>query len=183
MTGSTPVPASKEKIEEERKKEEIKQIKKEKIEMQPLTIPEKVETAKWKIDDVIKVIKLDLDDIDYEGTEEGTAIHWDEFADKAIPKIMEQFREEFSKSGIKFPIVLQSSMKVMCSNLGSTNPPFYKGYRTDSVANINHVANNFEQLESILRKHLVEIIEKTITTEGDSDIGVYDVLSYHIRFW
>jgi hypothetical protein len=43
MTGSTPVPKEK---NEEQRKEEFKQIKKEKKEMQPLGIPEKVETAK-----------------------------------------------------------------------------------------------------------------------------------------
>jgi hypothetical protein len=43
MTGSTPAPKEK---KEEWREEEIKQIKKEKKEMQPLGIPEKVETAK-----------------------------------------------------------------------------------------------------------------------------------------
>jgi hypothetical protein len=49
MTGSTPVQTKvpKEKIAE--------QPKKEKIEMQTLTIPEKVETAKWKMEEIIRV--------------------------------------------------------------------------------------------------------------------------------
>jgi hypothetical protein len=96
---------------------------------------------------------------------------------------MEKFIEEFTKSGFKFPIVLQSSMKAVCNTIGSENPPFYKGYRAKSVAIINHVVNNFEQLESVMRKHLAEIIEKTTTTEGASDIGIIDIVSYHVRFW
>jgi uncharacterized protein with von Willebrand factor type A (vWA) domain len=54
-----------EKVVAERKKEEIKQIKKEKMEMQPKEIQEKAETAKWKMEDIIKVIKLDLSTIEY----------------------------------------------------------------------------------------------------------------------
>jgi hypothetical protein len=33
--------------------------------MQPKAIPEKAETAKWKMEDIIKVIKLDLSTINY----------------------------------------------------------------------------------------------------------------------
>jgi DNA repair exonuclease SbcCD ATPase subunit len=62
MNESTPVPKEK---KDEQRKEEIKQIKKEKKELQPLGIPEKVEAAKWRMSDVIKVIKLDLDKVDY----------------------------------------------------------------------------------------------------------------------
>jgi hypothetical protein len=96
---------------------------------------------------------------------------------------MQQFREEFTKTGFKFPIRLQTTMKAVCNRLGFEESTFYKSYRTSRTGNINHVANNFEQVESILRRHLNEIIEETTTNEGDSDTGVYDVTSCHVRFW
>jgi hypothetical protein len=59
---------------------------------------------------------------------------------------------------------------------------FYKNYRTNGISHIKHVANNFEQIESILRNHLHEIIEETEVSEGDSMTGVINITSYRIRY-
>jgi hypothetical protein len=69
----------------DRKKEEIKQIKNEKMEMQPKAISEKAETAKWKMEDIIKVIKLDLSVIDYRRSEDDPYVRLDLFENQAIP--------------------------------------------------------------------------------------------------
>jgi hypothetical protein len=172
-----------EKISEEHKKEEIKQIKKEMMEMKPKAIPEKVETAKWKMEDIIKVIKLDLSTIEYKRSPEDRYIRWDMLEDQAIPQLMEQFRDLFPKTNFKFPITLQTSMKVMCNFNEAERPPIFNGYRTDSIAKIQYIANDFEQVESIMRMQLEEVIEKTAIFPNSSDIGVEDIISYHVRFW
>jgi thiamine pyrophosphate-dependent acetolactate synthase large subunit-like protein len=70
-----------EKKPEVAKKEEIKLIRKEKKELQPTQIPKKAEEAKWRMADLIKVIKLDLSKIDYIETTESmeTYVNWDKF--------------------------------------------------------------------------------------------------------
>jgi hypothetical protein len=104
-----------EKKKEEAKKEEIKRVKKEKKELQPTQIPEKAEEAKWRMEDIIKVIKLDLSKIDYIEMVEGwgTFIDWDKFWDQARPILLNEIKEKMEASKFKFPIVLQTSMKVM----------------------------------------------------------------------
>jgi hypothetical protein len=175
--------AVQEKIAEERKKEKIKHTKKAKVEVQPKEISEKAETAKWKMEDIIKVIKLDLSTIQYKRFPDDRYVGWDMFEAQAIPQLMEQFREMFPKTNFKFPIVLQTSMKVMCTFNETQRPPIFKGYRTDSIVKIQYIANNFEQVESVMRMQLEEVIEKTAIFPNGSDIGVEDVVSYHVRFW
>jgi hypothetical protein len=111
LTASSQVPLVpvevQEKISEERKKEEIKQIKKERVEMQPKEIPEKVATAKWKMEDIIKVIKLDLSNIVY----------------KRSPKIV-MFAGICSKT--KLYHNLWSSLEICCPRLISSSLSYYR---------------------------------------------------------
>jgi hypothetical protein len=123
------------------------------MEMQPKTIPESAEKGEWNMKEIVRVINLDLSGIDIQ-SDEDNAIQWDKFADQVIPRIMEQIREKMAKLGTKFPIILQTSVKAVCNRLGPEESTFYKNYRTNSMSNIKHVANNFEQVESILRNHL-----------------------------
>jgi hypothetical protein len=167
----------KEERKEERidtRKEEIKEIKKEKMELQPKTIPRTAEEGKWKMSEIVRVVTLDLGDIPELEVEEDGSIQWDKFASVVIPKLMEQIRTEMVKNGSNFPIVLQTTVKAVCTRLGPEKSTFYKNYRTKSMSNIRHVANNFEQLEKILRDHLNEIIEESSTSEGDSETGIID---------
>jgi hypothetical protein len=139
---------------------------KEKKELQPLRIPEKVETAKWRMEDVIKVIKLDLNKIDYTYEQSGsTQIDWGKFWDQAKPMLLSQIKEIMQSANFKFPIVLQTSMKVMCTNVAQPGAPpsyTYAGHRTDSISNIRYVANNEEQVEKVLEDQLEEVIRKTL---------------------
>jgi hypothetical protein len=45
------------------------------------------------------------------------------------------------------------------------------------------VDNNYEQVESILRKQLDEVIHNTEITQDASDLAVFYIVSYHVRFW
>jgi hypothetical protein len=49
------------------------------------------------------------------------------------------------------------------------------------IERIVSLANNFEQVESVMRMQLDEVIE--IIPPNGSDIGVEDVVCYHVRFW
>jgi hypothetical protein len=135
------------------------------------------------MDEVIKVIKLDLSTIKYKESIEDLYIRWDMFEAQAIPMLMNQIRELFPKTNFKFPIVLQTSMKVMCTFNESERPPIFKGYRTDSIAKIKYITNDFEQVEKLLRMQLDEAIENTGIPLKGSDIGIKDVVSHHVRFW
>jgi hypothetical protein len=60
-------------------KEDIKEIKKDRKELQPKTIPRRAEEGKWRMDDIVRVVYLDLSQIpDIEQAEDGS-IQWDKF--------------------------------------------------------------------------------------------------------
>jgi hypothetical protein len=101
------------------------------MEMQPLGIPEKAETTKWKMQEIVREISIELDNIDF-GTGEDSAIQWDKFAEQIIPQLMEKFRRAFAKNDIKFPIVLQTTMKGVCTS-GTEGNAYYKNFRTNSI--------------------------------------------------
>jgi hypothetical protein len=171
----------------ETRKEEIKQIMKEKKELQPLGIPEKVEKGVWRMEEVIKVVKLDLSKIDYTRESEGWGVYidWDRFWDQARPILLKEIKQIMEASNFKFPIVLQTSLKVMCTTTSKPGEPLnttYAGHRTDSISNIKHVANNEEQIAKVLEDQLDEVLRKTQILEG-SDVAVHDIVSYHVRFW
>jgi hypothetical protein len=165
------------------REEVIKEIKKEKKALQPKTIPRSAEEGRWKLDEIVRVVRLYLDQLPEVEHEEDGSIQWDKFKEVVIPKLVELIRDKMKDTAMNFPIVLQTSIRAICNRLGPEEATFYKNYRTRSMSNINHVANNFEQLEKILREHLNEIIEETETTEGDSQTGVVSVSDYHVRFW
>jgi hypothetical protein len=172
---------------EEARKEEIKQVRKEKKELQATQIPEKAEEGKWRMEDVIKVVKLDLSKIDYIKAVQnwGTFIDWDRFWDQAKPMIINEIKEKMEASGFKFPIVLQTSMKVVNIVLKKGLPPEprYRGCRTDSISNIKYIANNEEQLKSVLELQFMEVRERTKMDGEGSDEQENDIVSYHVRFW
>jgi predicted transcriptional regulator len=170
--------------QQQQRKEEIKQIMKEKKELQPKTIPISAEQGEWDIKEVVRFVKIDFTHLPEVTHEEDGSIQWDKFADVVIPKLMEQIREKMVYYNSQFPIALQTTMKAVCNRLDSNENVFYKNYRTNSISNIKHIANNFEQVEKILREHLSEIIEETQgAPDGDSLIGIVDVKDYYVRFW
>jgi hypothetical protein len=140
---------------DERRKVEIKEIRKEKKELEPLGIP-----------DIIKVVKVDLNKVEYKKNVDDEAINWD----SARPLIMDEIKAIMQSAKFKFPIVLQTSVKVVGVIQGKTEyEPIFRAARTDSVSNIKYVANNFEQVERVLRQQLDELLDKLeVTGEGSS---------------
>jgi hypothetical protein len=101
-----------------------------------------------------------------------------------VPKIMEQIRAEITSTNTQFPIILQTTIKAMCNKLcPDEEKTYYKSFRTNTIGELDHIANDYEQLEKILRNHLDERIEETTTNEGDSQTGIIDVTDYRVRFW
>jgi hypothetical protein len=158
----------------ERRKEEIKKIRKEKKELKPLGIPEKAEKGIWRMADIIKVVKVDLSKVKYKKSEEDEAINWD----SARPLIMDEIKVIMQNAKFKFPIVLQTSAKVVGVIEGKPEyEPIFRAARTDSVSNIKYVANNFEQVEKVLEQQLDELLDKLDASGEGSDIASRDIIS------
>jgi hypothetical protein len=140
------------------------------------------------MDDIIKVIKLDLSKIDYiEMTEGwGTYINWEKFWDQAKFILLNEIKEKMEASKFKFPIVLQTSMKVMVTftrTAGELPETRYRAHKTDSISNIKYIANDEDQIKKVLRLQFEEVLEETrLTGEGSGEVH-HDIVSYHVRFW
>jgi hypothetical protein len=98
------------------------------------------------MDDIIKVIKLDLSKIDYIEMRHGWNMYvdWEKFWDQAKFMLLNEIKEKMEASKFRFPIVLQTSMKVMVTFSRSAGKPSetkYRAHRTDSISNISRCLN------------------------------------------
>jgi hypothetical protein len=106
------------------------------------------------------------------------------FWDSAKPLIMNYIKAVMQRDNLKFPIVLQNSIKVIGIYTGKPEyDPIYRAARTDSVSNLKYVANNFEQVEKLLEQQLDELASRLDATGEGSDLATEDIISYHVRFW
>jgi hypothetical protein len=63
--------------------------------------------------DIIKVVRVDLNKVSYKKSEEQEGINWGMLWDTAKPQIIDEIKAIMQSDNIKFPIVLQSSLKTM----------------------------------------------------------------------
>jgi hypothetical protein len=85
------------------RKEEIKQIKKEKKELQPKTIPVSAEQGEWNMKEIVRIVKIRFDDLPEDVIKElfddNDNIQWDQFEKVMIPRIVDQIRERMVYHG------------------------------------------------------------------------------------
>jgi hypothetical protein len=156
--------------------------------LQPTQIPKKAEEAKWRMEDIIKVIKLDLNKIDYIEMrgDYHMYVNWEKFWNQAKFMLLNEIKEKMEASKFKFPIVLQTSMKVMVTftrSAGELPETKYRAHKTDSISNIKYIANDEDQIMKVLGLQFEEVVEETQMTGEGSGEEQHDIVSYHVRFW
>jgi hypothetical protein len=60
--------------------------------------------GEWKMDEIVRVVRLDFSQLPEFEQEEDGSIQRDKFADIVIPKLMEQIRGKMAESGTKFQL-------------------------------------------------------------------------------
>jgi hypothetical protein len=185
---------SKEKIAEKERELEKKQIEVKKLPEQappPEDIKENLPVATSRSviskesgnDKVILVIKVDTSKIKYFGT--SGEINWRIVFDRFPGIATMEFNRIFAGSGLKFPIQIQTCMKVIYyRERNGQVEDIIKSFRISDISDPKNIVNNSEEFKKVAINHIKILRDQMFNfSEGGSDWKIESFSMYHIRLW